>query len=162
MTACSKLDQTPRSRKSKPPSYPGRMQHCMAHGLCHSCQVRHNIANKEDLAPVFVARTTLARVRAAVMAVSSRCFSSFFSALISLRKWLRSPLSWAFLVFACKIKKNRDQTGLCSASQMTKAVKFNTIPLCTPWSLAYQNQLHKTLVSLPSPCQQVPSAISTA
>lgn len=104
MTACSKLDQTPRRRKSKPPSYPGRMQHCMAHGLCHSCQVRHNIANKEDLAPVFVARTTLARVRAAVMAVSSRCFSSFFSALISLRKWLRSPLSWAFLVFACKIK----------------------------------------------------------
>lgn len=104
MTACSKLDRTPRSRKSKPPSYPGRMQHCMAHGLCQSCQVRHNIANKEDLAPVFVARTTLARVRAAVMAVSSRCFSSFFSALISLRKWLRSPLSWAFLVFACKIK----------------------------------------------------------
>lgn len=47
----------------------------------------------EDRAPVFVARTTLAWVRAAAIAASSRSFSSFLSTLISLRKWLRSPLS---------------------------------------------------------------------
>lgn len=83
--------------QSKSPSYPSRMLPCRARGS--PGKGREN-ARQEDLTPVLVARTTLAWLRAAPMAASSRSFSSFLRVLISPRKWLRSPLSWAFLVFA--------------------------------------------------------------